>query len=44
MEQLILQTTLRSDTNTNTGVGDPGFRGPAWKNSRQFRQTATING
>jgi hypothetical protein len=44
MEQLILQTTLGSDTNTNSGVGDQGFRGPAWKNSPQSRQTATING
>lgn len=46
LEQLILQTTLGDDSNTNSGVGDPGFCGPAWKNSRLQsppRQTATIN-
>ena len=46
LEQLILQTTLGADSSTNSGIGDPGFRGPSWKNSRLKsppRQTATIN-
>ena len=34
LEQLIFQTTLGGDSNTNSGVGDPRFCGPAWKNSQ----------
>jgi len=34
LEQLILQTTLGGDDNTNSSVGDPEFCGPAWKNTR----------
>lgn len=41
LEQLILQGILGGDGNTDSGIDDPGFCGPAWKNSR--RQTATIN-
>src|SRR5271155_1652683 len=34
LEQLILQTTLGGNDNTNSSVGDPEFCGPAWKNTR----------
>jgi hypothetical protein len=43
LEQLILQTTLRGDDNTNSRIGDPEFCRPAWKNTRLQsppRQTA----
>lgn len=46
LEQLILQTTLGGDDNTDSGVRDPGFCGPEWKNSRLQslpRRTATFN-
>jgi len=48
LEQLIFQTTLGGDGNTDSGIGDsdPGLCGPAWKNSRLHsppRQTTTIN-
>ena len=47
LEWLIFQTMLGGDNNnTDSGVGDPGFCEPAWKNSRLQslpRQTATIN-
>jgi hypothetical protein len=34
LEQLILQTTLGGDDNTNSSIGDPEFCRPAWKNTR----------
>jgi hypothetical protein len=34
LEQLILQTMLGGDDNTNSSIGDPEFCGPAWKNTR----------
>ena len=47
LEWLIFQTTLGGDNNnTDSGIGDPGFCEPAWKNSwlqSLPHQTATIN-
>jgi hypothetical protein len=34
VEQLILQTMLGGNDNTNSSIGDPEFCRPAWKNTR----------